>query len=87
MALKAHCNHRKSTLLNKMTNTEAVLAKDALFATLDPTTRRIELQSGKQALLTDTVSHLNPVPIWQICRQQARSDSSVTITTLHVRLL
>lgn len=48
--------HRKSTLLNKMTNTQAVMAKDALFATLDPTTRRVELQSGKQALLTDTVS-------------------------------
>jgi GTPase len=39
-----------------MTNTQAVMAKDALFATLDPTTRRVELQSGKQALLTDTVS-------------------------------
>ena len=71
MTLNGRRLHRKSTLLNKMTNTEAVLAKDALFATLDPTTRRIELQSGKQALLTDTVSHLKPLPILRNCRQKA----------------
>ncbi len=51
-----------------------MLAEDALFATLDPTTRRIELQSGKQALLTDTVSIagtvlLSSLTVSRVCKQ------------------
>ena len=58
IGLCGYTNSGKSTLLNRMSGSESVLAEDALFATLDPTTRRIELASGKQALLTDTVGVL-----------------------------
>lgn len=62
VGLCGYTNSGKSTLLNKMTSSETVLAEDALFATLDPTTRRIELKSGKQALLTDTVGFIQKLP-------------------------
>lgn len=44
----------KSTLLNRLTNA-GVLAEDKLFATLDPTTRRVEMQGGQEVLFSDTV--------------------------------
>ena len=47
----------KSTLLNTLT-AAGVLAEDKLFATLDPTTRRLSLPSGKEVLLTDTVGFI-----------------------------
>jgi len=47
----------KSTLLNRLT-AAGVLAEDKLFATLDPTTRRLTLPSGKEVLLTDTVGFI-----------------------------
>ena len=47
----------KSTLLNRLT-AAGVLAEDKLFATLDPTTRRLSLPSGKEVLLTDTVGFI-----------------------------
>lgn len=59
IGLCGYTNSGKSTLLNRMTDSEAVWAEDTLFATLDPTTRRIQLSSGKQALLTDTVRHFH----------------------------
>lgn len=55
VGLCGYTNSGKSTLLNRMTQSQSVWAEDTLFATLDPTTRKIELTSGKQALLTDTV--------------------------------
>ena len=49
------------TLLNKLTAAE-VLAEDKLFATLDPTTRKIVLPNGQEALLTDTVGFIQKLP-------------------------
>ncbi|SHI41028.1 GTPase HflX [Propionispora hippei] len=61
IALVGYTNAGKSTLLNKMTQSE-VLAEDKLFATLDPTTRRFTLGNGKEALLTDTVGFIQKLP-------------------------
>jgi GTP-binding protein HflX len=61
IALVGYTNAGKSTLLNKLTNA-GVLAEDKLFATLDPTTRRIVLPNGQEALLTDTVGFIQKLP-------------------------
>ncbi|QDR80615.1 GTPase HflX [Sporomusa termitida] len=60
-ALVGYTNAGKSTLLNKLTAAD-VLAEDKLFATLDPTTRRTKLASGKEFLLTDTVGFIQKLP-------------------------
>src|SRR4030095_2221900 len=51
----------KSTLLNRLTKSDVYVA-DQLFATLDPTTRRVELPGGYQALFTDTVGFIQKLP-------------------------
>ena len=51
----------KSTLLNRLTDA-GVLEEDKLFATLDPTTRRLELGNGQEILLTDTVGFIRKLP-------------------------
>lgn len=61
IALVGYTNAGKSTLLNQLTDA-AVLAEDKLFATLDPTTRKIALPSGREALITDTVGFINHLP-------------------------
>jgi len=61
VALVGYTNAGKSTLLNAITGAD-VLAEDKLFATLDPTTRRIDLPSGRAVLLTDTVGFINNLP-------------------------
>jgi GTP-binding protein HflX len=61
VSLVGYTNAGKSTLMNAITGAE-VLAEDKLFATLDPTTRRIALPSGREALLTDTVGFINNLP-------------------------
>ncbi len=61
VALVGYTNAGKSTLLNRLSNSEVYVA-DQLFATLDPTTRRIELPGGYQALLTDTVGFIQKLP-------------------------
>ena len=61
IALVGYTNAGKSTLLNRLTKSEVYVA-DQLFATLDPTTRRIELPGGYQALLTDTVGFIQKLP-------------------------
>lgn len=60
-AIVGYTNAGKSTLLNTLTDAD-VLAEDALFATLDPTTRLLELPGGCQILLTDTVGFINKLP-------------------------
>ena len=50
-----------STLLNRLTDA-GILAEDKLFATLDPTTRNLELESGQQIMLTDTVGFIRKLP-------------------------
>ena len=61
IALVGYTNAGKSTLLNRLTKSDVYVA-DQLFATLDPTTRRIELSGGYQALLTDTVGFIQKLP-------------------------
>jgi GTP-binding protein HflX len=56
-----YTNAGKSTLLNALAGSD-VLVEDKLFATLDPTTRRVELPNGKAALFTDTVGFINKLP-------------------------
>ena len=61
VALVGYTNAGKSTLLNKITGAD-VLAEDKLFATLDPTTRKMELQTGESILITDTVGFIRKLP-------------------------
>lgn len=60
-AIVGYTNAGKSTLLNTLTGAE-ILAEDKLFATLDPTTRVLELDDGQQILLTDTVGFIRKLP-------------------------
>jgi GTP-binding protein HflX len=61
VAIVGYTNAGKSTLLNLLTNA-GVLEEDKLFATLDPTTRNLTLDSGQQILLTDTVGFIRKLP-------------------------
>lgn len=61
VAIVGYTNAGKSTLLNKLTGSE-VLSEDKLFATLDPTTRVLDLADGQQILLTDTVGFIHKLP-------------------------
>ena len=61
IAIVGYTNAGKSTLLNTMTGAQ-VLEEDKLFATLDPTTRILELPSGQEILLTDTVGFIRKLP-------------------------
>ena len=60
-AIVGYTNAGKSTLLNQLSGSD-VMAKDMLFATLDTTTRRIELPDGQPLLLTDTVGFIRNLP-------------------------
>ncbi len=61
ISIVGYTNAGKSTLLNRLTNA-GVLEEDKLFATLDPTTRNLKLESGQQVLLTDTVGFIRKLP-------------------------
>lgn len=61
IAIVGYTNAGKSTLLNTLTGA-GILAEDKLFATLDPTTRSMELDSGETVLLTDTVGFIRKLP-------------------------
>ena len=60
-AIVGYTNAGKSTLLNALTGAQ-VRAEHKLFATLDPTTRRLDLPAGRQVLLTDTVGFIQKLP-------------------------
>jgi GTP-binding protein HflX len=60
-SIVGYTNAGKSTLLNRLTGA-AVLAEDKLFATLDPTTRRLKLPTKQNVLLTDTVGFIKKLP-------------------------
>lgn len=62
IALVGYTNAGKSTLLNALTRTQSVYADDKLFATLDPTTRRVRMPSGGEMLFTDTVGFIQKLP-------------------------
>ena len=61
VALVGYTNAGKSTLLNKLAKSDVYVA-DQLFATLDPTTRKVELPGGYEALITDTVGFIQKLP-------------------------
>lgn len=61
IAIVGYTNAGKSTLLNTLTGA-GILAQDMLFATLDPTTRSMELDGGETVLLTDTVGFIRKLP-------------------------
>ena len=61
IALVGYTNAGKSTLFNRLTRAE-VAAKDMLFATLDPTMRRLSLPGGRPAILSDTVGFISDLP-------------------------
>lgn len=61
ISLVGYTNAGKSTLLNKITRA-GVRAENLMFSTLDPVTRRIQLPSGRPALLTDTVGFIHKLP-------------------------
>eukprot|EP00252_Welwitschia_mirabilis_P002891 TRINITY_DN128_c0_g1_i9.p1 TRINITY_DN128_c0_g1~~TRINITY_DN128_c0_g1_i9.p1 ORF type:complete len:161 (-),score=21.42 TRINITY_DN128_c0_g1_i9:108-590(-) len=66
VSLVGYTNAGKSTLINRICGSE-LLAEDKLFATLDPTTRRMELRNGKECLLTDTVGFIQKLPTQLVC--------------------
>jgi GTPase len=61
VTIVGYTNAGKSTLLNRLTDA-GVLVEDRLFATVDPTTRRLELPGGERVLLTDTVGFVRKLP-------------------------
>ena len=61
VALVGYTNAGKSTLFNRLTSAE-VLAKSMLFATLDPTLRRLRLPGGRDSILSDTVGFISDLP-------------------------
>jgi len=61
VAIVGYTNAGKSSLMNALTGSD-VLAEDKLFATLDPTSRRVHLPGGREAILTDTVGFVRKLP-------------------------
>lgn len=61
VALVGYTNAGKSTLFNTLTNA-SVMAEDLLFATLDPTLRRVDLPNGREIILSDTVGFISDLP-------------------------
>ncbi|MCO5216834.1 MAG: GTPase HflX [Thermomicrobiales bacterium] len=81
VSLVGYTNAGKSTLLNQITGSN-VLAEDKLFATLDPTTRRVTLPGGREVLLTDTVGFINNLPTQLIAAFRATLEEIEEATML-----
>ncbi|MCA3667339.1 MAG: GTPase HflX, partial [Methylobacterium sp.] len=85
VALVGYTNAGKSSLFNRLTRAE-VLAKDMLFATLDPTTRAIELPHGLKVVLSDTVGFISDLPTQLVAAFRATlEDVILARVILHVR--
>ncbi|MBI3742363.1 MAG: GTPase HflX [Chloroflexi bacterium] len=76
VAIVGYTNAGKSTLLNALTDAN-VLVEDKLFATLDPTTRRVKLPSGSEALFTDTVGFIQKLPTQLVAAFRATLEEIV----------
>ena len=85
VALVGYTNAGKSTLFNRVTGAE-VLAKDMLFATLDPTMRRLELIDGPEVILSDTVGFISDLPTELVAAFRATLEEVLAADIiLHVR--
>ncbi len=84
-AIVGYTNAGKSTLLNALTGAR-VRAEQRLFATLDPTTRRVELPTGRELLLTDTVGFIQKLPTDLVAAFRATLEE-VTEADLIVQVL
>jgi len=85
VALVGYTNAGKSTLFNRLTGAE-VMAKDMLFATLDPTMRRVELPDGPEVILSDTVGFISGLPTELVASFRATLEEVLAADViLHVR--
>ncbi|MBY0352172.1 GTPase HflX [Tabrizicola sp.] len=85
VALVGYTNAGKSTLFNRMTGAE-VLAKDMLFATLDPTMRGIVLPSGRKIIASDTVGFISDLPTQLVAAFRATLEEVLEADLIcHVR--
>jgi len=85
VALVGYTNAGKSTLFNRLTRSD-VFAKDLLFATLDPTMRRVKLPSGRDIILSDTVGFISDLPTELVAAFRATLEEVLEADLLlHVR--
>ncbi len=85
IALVGYTNAGKSTLFNKLTASD-VLAKDLLFATLDPTMRGLKLPKGTKAILSDTVGFIADLPVELVAAFRATLEEVLEADVIaHVR--
>jgi GTP-binding protein HflX len=85
VALVGYTNAGKSTLFNRLTGAD-VLAKDMLFATLDPTMRAMTLPGGRKVILSDTVGFITDLPTGLIAAFRATLEEVIGADLiLHVR--
>lgn len=81
VSLVGYTNAGKSTLLNTLTNSD-IYAQDQLFATLDPTTRQLDLPNKQQAILTDTVGFIQRLPHQLVAAFQSTLEEVVEADVL-----
>lgn len=85
VALVGYTNAGKSTLFNRLTGAD-VMAKDMLFATLDPTMRRVTLPSGTEIIMSDTVGFISDLPTELVAAFRATLEEVLDADLiLHVR--
>ena len=85
VALVGYTNAGKSTLFNRLTGAE-VMAKDMLFATLDPTMRRVVLPDGPEVIMSDTVGFISDLPTELVASFRATLEEVLAAdVVLHVR--
>ena len=85
VALVGYTNAGKSTLFNRLTGAD-VMAKDMLFATLDPTMRRLQLPDGPEVILSDTVGFISDLPTELVASFRATLEEVLAADVVcHVR--